>query len=363
MNNSEDLSSIINELLKIKEKSGFLEQSWDDWVNSILNSQSISVKNTIENELNNVTYERFYNEWVKNFSLNLDHIWNGNSARELMSDTISDNKCSIVIGRGPSLLKNNHLQLLEKSNYVDSIVCSDGALSTVLENNINPKKFKNFFVVTIDAQTHQKKIYEKEIVKKFGKKIKCILSTTVSPSTYESVIDAGMEVYWLHTLFDYDKGPSSFNHISGIMTKSKNHKKGLPAIQTGGNVGTSSWVIAWSILKSKIVCLLGLDQGYPEETDLKTIDYHKFPKEIFKQTKSLEKAFPLIYNPEFDCKCRQDPIFQYYCNALKDFIDMASTKVTTYNATEGGALFGKNINCIKFKEFLLKYDNQNLKIN
>ena len=141
MNNSEDLSSIINELLKIKEKSGFLEQSWDDWVNSILNSQSISVKNTIENELNNVTYERFYNEWVKNFSLNLDHIWNGNSARELMSDTISDNKCSIVIGRGPSLLKNNHLQLLEKSNYVDSIVCSDGALSTVLENNINPKKF------------------------------------------------------------------------------------------------------------------------------------------------------------------------------------------------------------------------------
>ena len=256
MDNSEDLTSKINELLKIKEKDGFHEQSWDNWINSILGSPSISIKDTIENELNNVTYDRFYNEWVKNFSLNLDHIWNCHSARELMPNNISDNASSIVIGRGPSLLKKNHLQLLEKSNYVDSVVCSDGALSTVLENNINPEKFKDFFVVTIDAQTHQKEIYEKEIVKKFGKKIKCILSTTVSPSTYESVIDAGMEVYWLHTLFDYDKGKSSFNYISGIMSKSKNHKKGLPAIQTGGNVGTSSWIISWSILKSKIVSIL-----------------------------------------------------------------------------------------------------------
>jgi hypothetical protein len=363
MSSDQDLTAIIDKLSKIKEKDGFIEQSWDDWINSILGSKSISIKDTIENELNDVTYERFYDDWLKNFSLNLENIWNGHSARELMPTTLSENKSSIVIGRGPSLIKNNHLQLLKQSNYVDSIVCTDGALPTVLENNIDPETFENFFVVTIDAQLHQKKIYEQEIVKKFGKKIKCILSTTVPPSTYESVIDAGMEVYWLHTLFDYDKGHSSFNYISGVMTRSKNHEKGLPAIQTGGNVGTSSWVIAWSILKSKTVCLLGLDQGYPEDTDLKSIDYHKLPKEIFENKDSLEKIFPLVYNPEFNCKCRQDPIFQYYCNALKDFIDMASTKVTTYNATEGGALFGKNIHCIKFNEFLTQYANQNLKIN
>jgi len=363
MDSSENIESLISKLLKIKEKDGFLDKSWDDWINSIMGTKTLSIKDTIEKELSDVTYKRFYDDWIKNFSLNLDNIWNGHSARELMPNNENSSKTSIVIGRGPSLLKNNHLQILENSKFSDTIVCCDGALPIVLENNVNPEKFENFFVVTIDAQIHQKKIYEQNIVKKFGKKIKCILSTTVSPSTYRAVKDAGMEVYWLHTLFDYDKGPSSFNHISGVMTRSKNHEKGLPAIQTGGNVGTSSWVFAWSVLKSKTVCLLGLDQGYLEETDIESIDYHKFPKEIFENKDIFEKAFPLIYNPEFDCKCRQDPIFQYYSNAFKEFIDTVSDKVTTYNATEGGALFGKNIHCIKFKEFLLNYENRTLKIN
>lgn len=363
MDNSEDIEIIINKLSEIKEQNGFHDKSWDEWINSVTVPHSISVKDTIEKELNNVNYDRYYDDWVKNFALNLENIWNGHSARELMPGNLSNTKTSIVIGRGPSLLKNNHLDLLNKSKFTDSIICCDGALPTVLENNVNPENFENFFVVTIDSQIHQKKIYEHEIVKKFGKNIKCILSTTVPPSTYKAVKDAGMEVYWLHTLFDYDKGHSSFNYISGTMTRSKNHEKGLPAIQTGGNVGTSSWVIAWSILKSNIVCLLGLDQGFPEETDLKTISYHKFPEEIYKHGNAFEKAFPLIYNPEFDCKCRQDPIFQYYSNALKDFINTASSRVTTYNATEGGALFGKNIHCIKFKEFLSNHENQTLKIN
>ena len=353
---TDGIETIVGRLAKIKAKDGFSEKSWDEWINSVLPSGSKSIKDTIEKGLNDVTYERFYNDWVKNFSLNLDSIWNGHSARELMQRNYSS-KTSIVIGNGPSLLKNRHLELLGKSTFSGTIVCCDGALPTVLENGVDPEKYSGFFVVTIDAQENQKKIYEKEITKKFGKKIKCVLSTTVPTSTYQAARDAGMEVYWLHTLFDYDKGPSSFNYISGIMTKSKNHEKGLPAIQTGGNVGTSSWVIAWSILKSKIVCLLGLDQGYPEDADLETLDYHKFPKEILKKGDVFDRAFPLVYNPEFDCKCRQDPIFQYYCNALKEFIDTVSDRVTTYNATEGGALFGKNIHCTRFKDFLLNHQN------
>jgi hypothetical protein len=363
MVNSENLENTISKLSELKTKQGFQNSTWDNWIKSILTPNTVSIKDTIEKELNDVTFDRFYDQWVKNFSLNLESIWDGHSARELMPNKKSIPKTSIVIGRGPSLLKNNHLEILANSNFTGPIICCDGALPTVLENNVDPKNFENFYVVTIDAQIHQKKIYEHEITKKFGKNIKCILSTTVPPSTYKAAIDAGMEVYWLHTLFDYDKGPSSFNHISGVMTRSKNHEKGLPAIQTGGNVGTSSWVISWSILKSNIVCLLGLDQGYPEDTDLKTINYHKLPKEMFEQSNLFEKAFPLIYNPEFNCKCRQDPIFQYYCNAFKEFIDTASKKVMTYNATEGGALFGKNIHCIKFKEFLLNYENHSLKSN
>jgi len=40
---------------------------------------------------------------------------------------------------------------------------------------------------------------------------------------------------------------------------------------------------------------------------------------------------------------------------LKDFIPKAPDWVKTINATEGGAIFGKGIKCMKFGEFLKKF--------
>ena len=48
----------------------------------------------------------------------------------------------------------------------------------VLESGITPKKFKNFYVLTIDSQKHQAKFYDNKICEEFGQNIKCILSTT-----------------------------------------------------------------------------------------------------------------------------------------------------------------------------------------
>ena len=50
------------------------------------------------------------------------------------------------------------------------------------------------------------------------------------------------------------------------MVRAKNHVNGLPAIQTGGNVGTSSWFISWQILKCATVALIGINHSW-EETD------------------------------------------------------------------------------------------------
>ena len=62
-----------------------------------------------------------------------------------------------------------------------------------------------------------------------------------------------------------------------------------------------------------------------------------------------------MYNPDFDCHCLQDPLFQFYSNAFRELISKASKKVTTINTTEGGAIFGKDILSMKFIEFLEKY--------
>jgi len=66
------------------------------------------------------TYEKYYDDWIRNFALNLDNIWNGNSVRELIPKQNKNSKLSpaIIIGkRGPSIHKYRHLDLLAKSNY------------------------------------------------------------------------------------------------------------------------------------------------------------------------------------------------------------------------------------------------------
>ena len=162
-----------------------------------------------------------------------------------------------------------------------------------------------------------------------------------------------MKIFWLHALFDHNKTKTSFNYIANTMTKIKNHDKGLPAIQTGGNVGTSSWMISWSILKSHSVVLLGIDHGYSSEMSWDEIDkYHKIPSDVDKNSESFQKAYPTIYNPDFDCYCKQDPIFQYYSKALVEFIPKSPSWVNTINATGGGAIFGPRITCTDFVQYL-----------
>ena len=233
-------------------------------------------------------------------------------------------------------------------------MCSDGSLVSVLKAGITPEKFEKFFVITIDTQERQKKLYEDPVIKKFGKKIKCILSSTASPYTYNKIKEAGIDVYWIHTLVDYNKGKNSFNYISGIMTKTEKHPKGLLAIQTGGNVGTSAWIIGWAILKHSHVGLIGIDHGY--YSDERSSDDHFLPSNADKNSDEFKKAYPIIHNPEYDVMCQQDPIFQYYSNAFKEFILRASKFVKTINATEGGTIFGEGIECTTLKNFIEKYN-------
>jgi len=314
-------------------------------------------KQILEEIFEKKAYDRYYDDWIRNFALNLNHIWKGKSVKDCVSfDNKFKSKTALVIGRGPSLIKNKHLELLSQSGYDGTIICTDSALKSCLSSGVTPEKFKRFYVVTIDTNDYVKKFYQGSIVSRFGKKIRCLLSTTVDPSTYNAATKSGMNVFWFHTLFDYNKGKSSFNYISGIMSKTKNHAKGFPAIQTGGNVGTSSWILAWSVLKSSPVGLIGIDHGYTNDMSWVAIsEQHKIPDDIDKNSMAFKKAYPIVYNPDFNTYCKQDPLFVYYSNALKEFIPKAPTWVKTINATEGGAIFGKGIHCMKFHEFLRKY--------
>jgi hypothetical protein len=190
---------------------------------------------------------------------------------------------------------------------------------------------------------------------KYGNKIKGIFSTVSNPETVNKARKTGMKIFWFHSLVDFNDGEKSFNQISALMTRAKNHEKGLPAIQTGGNVGTSSWFLGWKILKCNTIVLIGINHGWEETDSWETIMTHNGMcklLEIDKKSETFNKLFPKIYNPDFHCYCILDPIFQYYSAGLKEFISRSPENIKTINATEGGCIFGKRIKSMKFNDFL-----------
>jgi hypothetical protein len=263
-----------------------------------------------------------------------------------------------VIGRGPSIKKFNHLELLKESDYNGSIICCDGALIDTLKAGVTPERFPNFYVATIDPIPQIKKFYDDEIVDKYGPKIKGAFTVISDPSAVDRARRAGIKIHWFHSLFDYEEGKKSFNHISALMIRARNHPNGLPAIQTGGNVGTSSWFIAWKILKCSDVALIGLNHGWEEDDPWDLIMRHGLKHisvKIDKNSPTFKKLFPKIFNPQIGKYCILDPIFQFYSTAFKEFISRSPSWLTTINATEGGSIFGDRVKCMTFSEFLKNY--------
>ncbi len=316
----------------------------------------------IEEIMKKKQYENF-NEWVMNFASNLSHIWNEKSAKELNPELKENfekqNHSAIVIGRGPSINKLKHLKLLAESEYEGTIICCDGKLSDALKAGVTPDKFPRFYVTTIDPYPNIKNHYDHEIIKEFGSKIKGIFTVITNPEAMQKARESGIQIHWIHSLFDYNEGEKSFNNLSALMIRAKNNLHRLPGIQTGGNVGTASWFIAWQILKCPIVDLIGINHGWEEDNSWETIIHHNNKSEmsegVDRNSPAFKKLYPKIYNPDFNCNCILDPLFQFYSKALKEFIFRSPKWVNTINSTEGGSIFGDRINSMKFKDFLNKY--------
>ena len=118
-------------------------------------SSSKELQTHIEEIMTKIHLQNF-DEWVTNFALNLDNIWNEKSAKSLQpldSENIpNEENSAIVIGRGPSIKKHDHLKLLADSNYQGSVICCDGILPDALKAGITPDKFQKFFVVSIEGE-------------------------------------------------------------------------------------------------------------------------------------------------------------------------------------------------------------------
>ena len=297
--------------------------------------------------------------WMYNFVRNSNDFLYGKSLKKLSIfknknvNPKKSKKSAIVIGAGPSIRNNNHLELLGKSNFNGAIVCTDRMLIPCLKNGITPKKFPKFYVLTIEPKDVTLAFYNDPIVKKFHKGIRAILSTCTEHETVEVIKKNKLEIFWFHPLIDDYRKQGSINKIMNLMSKSKSNPTGFPGLQTGGNVGCFSWIFSWAILGCSSIALTGIDLGHDENTPLsKTRHYGEYLK-IFKNDKNeLKKYFKTIKNPDLNVKVLSDPIFDFYREAFLDLIIRSPKWVTTVNCTEGGSMFGKRLQNSQLSNFI-----------
>ena len=301
--------------------------------------------------------------WMYNFSRNMQDIIKADSVRMLNpllnSSNITNHNpkgTAIVIGAGPSVTEKNHLEMLIDSKYQGAIICTDKMLVKCLKNGITPDRFKEFFVISIDPYLDTELFYKDPIIKEFNGKINAIMSTCVSPSVIENCKYNETPVYWFHPLIDDFRKPDSINKIMNIMAKGDKNPKGLPGLQTGGNVGTTGWVFSWTILGKAATSLIGMNLGYNENDKIEETQHFK---ELLKITdndvEASKKHYRVIENKELNCKVLIDPVFDFYREAFCDLVTRTPKWVKTINSTEGGSIFGENIELMKFKQFLNRF--------
>jgi len=285
-------------------------------------------------------------------------------------------EAAIVIVGGPSLHRKHPVVKITASGFKGDIITADGSLGYCLRNGLIPN-----YVVTLDPDPAHHRIVrwfgdpdlEKrpeddyfrrqdldpehwknevranneliELVNKHGNRIKAVISTSAHSDVTKRCVDSGMELYWWNPLYDDYEQPES-------ITRKVFERNRIPCLTTGGNVGTSAWIIAHAVLGRKNIALVGMDLGYAPGTPLLNTQYYYELVKLLGDNKVAE-AFMHTYNPHINETWFADPAYDWY---RKVFLELAGeADCTTYNCTEGGLLFGENINFIPLADFLSRF--------
>lgn len=358
---AKDLSEVtFQKLKKWKETSGFKDKSWSEFLDFAV--ADIRLDWLVPEKITQITYEVLMELWCENFALNLPYIRSGKAINDL--EEAGKGKAAIVIGSGPSLQKNKHLEMLAESDFDGVILLCDGILKQALKAEVTPEKFPNqLFVGSVDGNRELIwKHYDDPIVDKHGSGIKGLFTTMAAPNARERAEKAGIDIYWYNPTYDDWRKNESFTRLSGMMTKTESKPKGIACLKSGGNIGSSLAIISFSVFNANPTCLLGIDMGYLDGTPIEETPYYEKILKAAKGNVSVAtKFFRRVYNPYFKCYCLVDFVFDSYRTAWLDLASKIPIEYITINCSQGGCLFGEPyIYCMKFAEFLQHYKDENL---
>lgn len=302
--------------------------------------------------------------------------WN----KQFISKTIKDvprpaaekGASAIIISAGPSLYKNNILARIMDSGYRGTIIAIDGSYVRCIKANLEPD-----YVLTLDP--HPNRIvrwfgdpdFERNLegddyfsrqdldiafrtnsidenrrnialVDQHGRGRKLIMCSAAPRNVVERTKAVGFDTYWWAPLVDNPDKPES-------LTRAIVRETRLPAMNTGGTVGTAAWVFALTVLKIPRIAVVGMDLGYykADTSYFQTQTYYTLRDRVGED--NMQDYFPEFSYPGSDEVFYTDPTYFWYRSNILDLI--AASGTTVFNCTGGGTLSGPGVECMEVEDF------------
>ena len=329
---------------------------------------------TLVNGITDIGVDWHKERIVQNSSNNVPHI--EKTVKQLSQPEGDKANSAIVISAGPSLHYNDSLQILASSEYKGSIIAIDGSYVKCLKAGVIPDyditldphptrivrwfgdpdfeknmEGDNYFSrQDLDIDFRENSLRQNheniELINEHAAKTKLIIASTAPTNLVKRAEEAGFDMYWWMPLVDNPNSEGSLTRKMYELTK-------LPAINTGGNVGTAAWVFAQFWLKIKNIAVIGMDLGYRQDLPYNMTQGYPELVQMLGEENITSDLFPVIKNPDTGNTLYTDPTYYWYRKNTLDLI--ANSGATLYNCTGGGILFGDGVVSMDLKQFLSDY--------
>jgi len=322
--------------------------------------------------MSEITKARIQDSGIKNAHDNLRLLDQGQSLKALRDVSIADGDNALVVSAGPSIRRTNVAEKLLASSFKGAVIATESSMLYCLRHGIVPD-----LVVTLDPHatrivrwfgdpaltvadlraddyfsrqdmdisfSDELRANEQiiELLEKYGKQIRIALSSSSSQKVVQRALECDMDIYWWNPMYD---DPGDKNSV----TRQLYDVNKLPCVNAGGNVGSACWMMAHAVLGKKQVAVTGMDFGYYADTPYKNTQYYKEAIALVGE-ENLDSLYIQLYNPHLQQWFYTDPAYMWYRTS---FLEMAAeADCITYNCTEGGTLFGDNIEFVTLDAFL-----------
>ena len=329
------------------------EETWSDTFERFHNYQDwVDHLFRLPREVNDVakinvsTATKLIPLWLENLRLNYVKDIEIPDIRKI-KDSVNQGMTGLVIGAGPSLLANDHLNMLHDSVFYKEhkgvIITTAHGLKDCLEADVVPD-----YMTLVDSDQKLLKFIDHDIVDEHSENITGIFSAMVHPDVINRW--KGDKLFFL-PIIPEETIPNVQATIAGIFPN-------ITEMDGMANCGSFSWNVM-RYIGCNPIALIGMDLAFKPDFPVKdTIYYKKLRAMCSSDDEMLMEWYRFHTHSFFGTNCYTDFVYDSFCKGSVGVFKACKQQwgLITQNCTEGGVIDDPDVENMWFKDWLAKWE-------